>query len=82
MQDDIRALVAASCRIVSKSSTTEIVGHCHDSPITIPDENDLRRLVEEFSIGLGDVEAAECRRGFGGRGNDGDDYDNRGETGL
>ena len=58
----------------------EVVGHRHDGPITIPDEDDLGRLVEKLGVGLGDVEAAKCRSGLGGRGDDGDDDDDRGET--
>ena len=37
----------------------EIIHHRHDGAVAVPDEHDLRGLVEEFRVGLGDVEAAE-----------------------
>jgi hypothetical protein len=39
----------------------EVVDHRHHRPIAVTNEDDLRGLVEEFRVGLGDVEAAEAK---------------------
>jgi hypothetical protein len=41
----------------------KIVGHRHHRSVAVANENDLRGLVEQFRIGLSDVEAAEAKQG-------------------
>ena len=38
---------------------SKVVDHGDDGLVAVPDENDLRRLVEELDVGFGDVEAAK-----------------------
>ena len=37
----------------------EVVGHRHDGPVLIADDDHLRGAVEDLRVALGDVEAAE-----------------------
>ena len=41
----------------------EIVGHRQDRAIAVANQHDLRRTVEQFRVGLRDVETAERLRG-------------------
>ena len=40
----------------------EVVHHGDHGLVVVADEHDLRRLVENFRVGLGDVKAAEAVR--------------------
>ena len=45
--------------------TFEVVGHRDDGAIAVANEDDLRGLVVQVGVGLGDVEPAERLRGGG-----------------
>jgi len=49
----------------------EVVGHGQHALVLVAHEHDLRGLVEELAVGLGDVEAAEGQH----RRRDGDDHE-------
>ena len=55
-------------RANSRGSPSIVVGHGDDGVVAVAGQHHLRGLVEEFGVGLGDVEAAEgLRRGCGER---------------
>ena len=57
----------------------EVVRHRDDGLVVVADEHDLRRLVEELRVRLGDVEAAECQDCWRGERDDEQGGDERGD---
>jgi hypothetical protein len=48
----------------------EVVDHGDDCPIVVPGQDDLRSLVKDLRVGLGDVKAAKAKRRLRSRAQD------------